>query len=118
MQSDNLIEKAKNTGQVMAEMMAELVDRHPSVGEVRSIGLFGAIELVKNRETREPVCPFAGSSPEMVKLKNYLLEKGLFMYTHWNLLLIIPPLIITNDQLVEGFSIIDNGIEITDKITN
>jgi taurine--2-oxoglutarate transaminase len=118
MQSDNLIEKAKITGQVMAEMMAELVDRHPSVGEVRSIGLFGAIELVKNRETREPVCPFAGSSAEMVALKKNLLEKGLFLYTHWNLLLVIPPLIITDDQLAEGFSIIDKSLELTDRIAN
>lgn len=116
MQSDNLIEKAKNTGQVMAEMMAELVDRHPSVGEVRSIGLFGAIELVKNRETREPVCPFAGTSAEMVALKKHLLEKGLFLYTHWNLLLVIPPLIITDEQLAEGFSIIDKSLELTDRI--
>jgi taurine--2-oxoglutarate transaminase len=118
MRSDSLIDKAKKSGEVMAEMMAELVDRHPSVGEVRSIGLFGAIELVKNRETREPVSPFAGTSPEMVSLKKYLLEKGLFLYTHWNLLLIIPPLIITPDQLAEGFSIIDKGLEITDRIKN
>ncbi len=116
MQSDHLIEKAEKSGQVMAEMMAELVDRHPSVGEVRSIGLFGAIELVKNRETREPVCPFAGTSAEMTALKKYLLEKGLFLYTHWNLLLVIPPLIITDEQLAEGFSILDKGLEITDRI--
>lgn len=118
MKSDHLIEKAKQTGQVMAEMMDELVERHPSVGEVRSIGLFGAIELVKDRKTREPMAPFAGTSSEMQTLKKYLLEKGLFLYTHWNLLLIIPPLIITSDQLAEGFSIIDKGLEITDKNSN
>jgi len=118
MKSDHLIEKAKQTGQEMAEMMDELVERHPSVGEVRSIGLFGAIELVRDRKTREPMAPFAGSSSEMQTLKKYLLEKGLFLYTHWNLLLIIPPLIITSDQLAEGFSIIDKGLEITDKNSN
>ena len=69
MRSDHLVEKARSTGQAMAEMMSELVDRHPSVGEVRSIGMFGAIELVKNKETREPAAPFAGSSPEMTELK-------------------------------------------------
>ncbi len=115
MQSDHLIEKSKSTGYVMAEMLAELVDRHPSVGEVRSIGMFGAIELVKNKNTREPAAPFAGSSTAMVALKKYLLENGLFLYTHWNLLLIIPPLIMTEEQLAEGFSIIDKGLEITDK---
>jgi len=118
MQTDHLVEKAKSTGQVMAEMMAELVDRHPSVGEVRSIGMFGAIELVKNRETREPAAPFGGSSTEMTALKKYLLEKGLFLYTHWNLLLIIPPLIMTEEQLAEGFAIIDEGLVITDKNCN
>lgn len=115
MQSDHLVEKAKATGNAMAEMMAELVERHPSVGEVRSIGLFGAIELVKDKVTREPAAPFAGSSKAMTELKKYLLDNGLFLYTHWNLLLIIPPLIITNDQLAEGFAIIDKGLEITDK---
>jgi taurine--2-oxoglutarate transaminase len=116
MQSDHLVEKASATGQVMAEMMAELVDRHPSVGEVRSIGMFGAIELVKDRKTREPAAPFAGSSPEMAALKKNLLENGLYLYTHWNLLLVIPPLIMTQEQLAEGFAIIDKGLAITDKL--
>lgn len=115
MQSDHLVEKSKTTGSAMAEMLAELVDRHPSVGEVRSIGMFGAIELVKNKKTREPAAPFAGSSSEMTTLKKYLLENGLFLYTHLNILLIIPPLIMTEEQLAEGFSIIDKGLEITDK---
>jgi len=115
MQSDHLVEKSKTTGNAMAEMLAELVDRHPSVGEVRSIGMFGAIELVKNKKTREPAAPFAGSSSEMTTLKKYLLENGLFLYTHLNILLIIPPLIMTEEQLAEGFSIIDKGLEITDK---
>jgi taurine--2-oxoglutarate transaminase len=77
--------------------------------------MFGAIELVKNRETREPAAPFGGSSTEMTVLKKYLFEKGLFLYTHWNLLLIIPPLIMTEEQLAEGFAIIDEGLVITDK---
>lgn len=99
----------------MAEMMTELVDRHPSVGEVRSIGMFGAIELIRDRKTLEPAAPFGGTSTEMTALKKYLLENGLFLYTHWNLLLIIPPLIMTEEQLAEGFAIIDKGLEITDK---
>ncbi len=115
MQSDHLVEKSKATGRILGEMLAELVDRHPSVGEVRSIGMFGAIELVKNRETREPAAPFAGTSPEMIALRKFLLDNGLFVYTHWNILLIIPPLIMTQEQLAEGFSIIEKGLEITDK---
>lgn len=115
MQSDHLIEKAKETGNVMAEMLAELVERHPSVGEVRSIGLFGAVELVKNKTTREPAAPFGMSSPEMNAVKQYLHEHGVYLYTHWNIILLIPPLIISQDELAEGISIIEKAIEITDK---
>ena len=115
MQSDGLVEQAAQTGQVMGEMLAELVERHPSVGEVRSIGLFGVIELVRNRKTREPMAPFNGSSPEMTALRKALLEHGLFVYTHWHTVLIIPPLIITEAQLQEGFAILDQALEITDR---
>jgi taurine--2-oxoglutarate transaminase len=68
MQEDHLVEKAAQTGIVLAELMAELRDRHPSIGETRSIGLFGAIELVRNPKTREPMAPYGGSSPEMVAI--------------------------------------------------
>lgn len=118
MQQDNLVEKAKQTGVVMSEMLAELTERHPSVGEVRSIGMFGAIELVKNRHTREPMAPFGASSPEMNAIKKFLLDNGVFLYTHWNLVLLIPPLIITTEQLAEGFDVIDKALAITDKSVN
>lgn len=114
MRDEGLVEKAAQTGQVMAEMLAELVDRHPSVGDVRSIGLFGIIELVKNRITREPLAPFNASSPAMNAIKRYLSEHGVFMYTHWHTLLLIPPLIITPEQLAEAFGVIDQALEISD----
>ncbi len=118
MQQEGLVERANKTGKVMADMLAELVERHPSVGEVRSIGLFGAIELVKNKKTREPAAPFGASSAEMNAIKQYLLEHGVYLYTHWNIILLIPPLIITEDQLAEGLEIIEKSIEITDKIAS
>lgn len=115
MKQDQLIDKSKKTGAIMAEMLSELVERHPSVGEVRSIGLFGAIELVKNKSTREPTAAFGMNSPEMSALRQYLLDHGVYLYTHWNIILLVPPLIISEEQLAEGFSIIDKAIEITDK---
>jgi taurine---2-oxoglutarate transaminase len=115
MRDEKIVEQAAQTGEVMAEMMAELVDRHPSVGEVRSIGLFGVLELVRSRETKEPMAPFNGASSEMTRLRSYLLERGLFLYTHWHTVLLIPPLIITPEQLQEGFSILDQALEITDQ---
>ncbi|HWQ04171.1 MAG TPA: aminotransferase class III-fold pyridoxal phosphate-dependent enzyme [Longilinea sp.] len=115
MQTDHLVEKAKATGQIMADMLAELVERHPSVGEVRSIGLFGIIELVRNRKTREPMALFNGSSPEMAAYKKYLLDHGVYQSIHWNNALLLPPLIITPEQLAEGFAVIDRALEITDQ---
>jgi taurine--2-oxoglutarate transaminase len=117
-QADGLVKNARQMGDVLADMLAELVERHPSVGDVRSIGLFGAIELVKNRATREPMAPFNGSSPEMNALKAFLLERGLFVYVHWHTVLILPPLIITQDQLAEGFELLDQGLRITDRATD
>ncbi|MDO9122122.1 MAG: aminotransferase class III-fold pyridoxal phosphate-dependent enzyme [Anaerolineaceae bacterium] len=116
MQQDHLVEKSRQTGLVMAEMLAELVERHPSVGEVRSIGLFGAIELVKDKATREPTAAYGMSSPEMTAIKQYLLDHGVYLYMHWNIILLIPPLIITEGELAEGFDVIEKAINITDKI--
>lgn len=115
MQQDQLVQKSAHTGQYLNKVLKELAAEHPSIGDVRSIGLFGAIELVKNRETREPMAPYGGTSPEMVALRKYLLDHGIFAYTHWNILLIIPPLIITEQQLDEGFNVINDALAITDK---
>lgn len=114
MQEDRLVERAAETGQVMADMLAELVDRHPSIGDARSIGLFGIVELVRDRKTREPMAPFNGASVEMTALKKYMLDHGVFLYTHWHTVLLIPPLIITPEQLAEGFGVLDEALKITD----
>ena len=115
MQEDNLVEHTHAMGPILHRMLNDLGEQHPSVGEVRSIGLFGIIELVRNRKTKEPLAPWNGSSPEMVALRKQLLDKGLFLYTHWHTVLIIPPLIITQEQLEEGFTILDAALSITDK---
>ena len=118
LRDDQLIKNSREMGIVMQEMNAELWDRHPSIGETRNIGLFGIIELVKNRKTKEPISPFNQTSPEMSSLKKRLLEKGLFAYTHWHTILIIPPLIITKEELAEGYAILDEALEITDRLAN
>ena len=95
--------------------MNDLGEAHPSVGEVRSIGLFGIIELVRDPATREPMAPWDSSSQEMKALRAYCLQHGLFVDVHWHTVLIIPPLIITEEQLIEGFSVLDKALEITDR---
>ncbi len=114
MQEDRLVERAQASGAVLHRFLTDLGEQHPSVGEVRSIGLFGVIELVRNRKTKEPMAPFNQTSPEMIALRKFLLDHGVFLYTHWHTILIIPPLIITPEQLAEGFEIIDKALNITD----
>jgi taurine--2-oxoglutarate transaminase len=114
LEEDRLIERARETGVLMASLLAELAARHPSVGAVRSIGLFGIVELVRNRETLEPLAPFNGSSPEMSALARFFREEGLYTFVRWNYFFTNPPLTITDAELREGFAIIDRGLAITD----
>ena len=115
MQEDRLVEHAAAMGQVLHRLLTDLGEQHPSVGEVRSIGLFGILELVRDRKTKEPMAPFNGNSPEMAALRKHLLDHGLYLYTHWHTALVIPPLIIDEAQLAEGFAVLDKALAITDK---
>ena len=115
MQEDHLVEHAAGMGPILRRMLTDLGEQHPSVGEVRSIGLFGVIEVVRNRKTKEPSAPYDGSSPEMTALRKFLLDHGVYAYTHWHTILIIPPLIITEEQLAEGFQALNQALEITDQ---
>jgi len=112
---DHLIENARRMGQLMASLLADLKDRHPSVGDVRSLGLFGIVELVRDRETREPLAPYNGTSPEMQRLAAFFREQGFYTFVRWNNFFTNPPLCITEAQLREGFEIIDRALAITDE---
>lgn len=113
-QEDRLVENAQKMGTVLRRHLNDLGEQHASIGEVRSIGLFSAIEIVRNRETREPMAPYNASSPEMDRLRQHLLDNGVYTFVHWNVLLVNPPLIINEEQLAEGFKVIDKALEITD----
>jgi taurine--2-oxoglutarate transaminase len=115
MDEDHLVERAVERGQLMARLQMELAAKHPSVGAVRSIGLFGIIELVRNRTTMEPMAPFNGTSPEMAALGRFFRQEGLYTFVRWNYFFTNPPLCITEAELGEAFAIIDRGLEITDK---
>ena len=114
-EEDDLIENARRMGDVMKGMLADLQSRHPSVGVTRNIGLFGIVEVVRNRETREPMAPFNGTSPEMQALGKHFRQQGLYTFVRWNTFFTNPPLSITEAELAEAFAIIDKGLEITDR---
>ena len=114
LQDNQLVQRSQDMGAVLRRFLTDLGETHASVGEVRSIGLFGVIELVKNRKTRQPLSPYNSTSREMETLRRSLLENGLYIYTHWHTILVIPPLIITEEQLKEGFDILDQALSIAD----
>jgi taurine--2-oxoglutarate transaminase len=113
-EEDKLIENARKMGAIMKSLSADLLKKHRSVGAVRSIGLFGIVELVRSRKTRQPMAPFNGTSDEMVALGKFFRENGLYTLVRWNTFFTNPPLCINEQQMREAFAIIDRGLEITD----
>lgn len=111
----NIEENVAKVGKVLGELLEELKEKHACVGDVRYIGLFGDLELVKSKETREPIVPY-GSDPEkiMPKIHARLLERGFAAMGRENNITLAPPLIITEEQLREEFIKLDEVLTIVD----
>jgi taurine--2-oxoglutarate transaminase len=95
-----------------------MADRHPSIGDIRGKGLFFGLELVKNRETREPLVPFnaAGeAAAPVVRMAKAAMERGLYLFVHWNVVIVAPPLTITREELDEGLGVLDEVLAIADE---
>ncbi len=114
MEEEGLVERAAALEPVMRQHMDHLAERHPSVREGRCIGLFGMIDLQRNAEG-EPLAPYNGTHPAMQRLARFFLEEGLFTFVRWSSFMCNPPLVITEDELAQGFAIIDRGLAITDE---
>jgi taurine--2-oxoglutarate transaminase len=114
-EEDGLIERAAKMGAVMKARLEDLAKRHPSVGAVRSIGLFGIVELVRSRKTMAPMAPYNGTSAEMKALSAFFRENGLYTFVRWNTFFTNPPLTISQAELDEGFDVIDRGLTEADK---
>jgi len=115
LEEDDLVANAKRLDPVMRRHHEELAAKHPSVGLHRNIGLFGILELVKNRDTMEPLSPYNATNETMVAVNAALLERGLFTMVRWNGIMTNPPLCITEEQLQEGFAIIDEALDVADQ---
>jgi taurine--2-oxoglutarate transaminase len=114
-QEDDMVGNARRMGEVMKRHHLALQKKHPCVGLTRSIGLFGILELVRSRKSMEPLAPFNGTSPEMKAIAKYLRDHGLHTFVRWHTIMTNPPLCINEDQLGEGFSILDRALEIGDQ---
>jgi taurine--2-oxoglutarate transaminase len=113
-EEDDLIGNAQRMGDLMTRLMREMTEEHRCVGATRNIGLFGIFELVKSRDTMEPLAPFNGTSPEMGALGKELRANGLYTIVRWNTFFTNPPLCISETELREGFAAIDKALTLVD----
>lgn len=114
---EKLIENAKKMGIVLGNELEALKAKHPSVGDVRYIGLFSAIELIKDTQTKEPLVPY-GQDPEkiMPKIVGMLKQRGFSTYSHENSILVAPPLIIKEQEIKEAMAIMDEVLGFVDTL--
>ncbi|MCC9054346.1 aspartate aminotransferase family protein [Microbacterium sp. F2E] len=115
---DGILERVRDLGErVVRPRLERMAERHPSVGEVRGLGLFWAIELVRDRHSREPLVSFNASGADAAPMAAFAAackKAGLWPFTHFNRVHVAPPLIISEDDLVRGLDVIDRALEVTD----
>jgi taurine--2-oxoglutarate transaminase len=115
---EGILERVRALAPVQDRLLAEMKERHPSVGDVRNVGLFGVIECVRNRLTREPMTPWNAKPDQMeatLKLTSALRERGLMTFVRWSWLFCVPPLVITKAELEEAYGIIDEALSVADE---
>lgn len=112
----DILGKVQKTGACLSALLADLKAKHASVGDVRSIGLFAAVELVKDKTTKQPLVEY-GSDPQgiMGRILKMLAQKGFMTYSHENLIIVAPPLIITEAQLTEEMAKLDEVLSVVDR---
>ena len=113
---ERIIENAAAMGELLGRELRALMQRHPSVGDVRGKGLMWGIELVKDRGTKEMLERWNGPSQKLATaLRTALMKRDVYLMCRWNLMVVAPPLIITEDELRTGIRAIDEALEIADR---
>jgi taurine--2-oxoglutarate transaminase len=116
---DNLIKNAVDMGAHLGVRLEEIKSKHPSVGDVRYIGLFSVIEVVKDKTSKTPMASRNAVGDELATMNEvgkFLREHGLFTFINANMIFIVPPLCITAAQIDEGLEIIDQALNVTDAV--
>jgi len=119
MEDEAMVANAARIGSdVLGPGLRDLAAKHPSVGEVRGLGVFQAVELVTNRQTRAPLAPYGGSSPAMNNVLAACRSGGLLPFANFNRVHAVPPCNVTDDEVAEGLSILDAALSVADDYTN
>jgi taurine--2-oxoglutarate transaminase len=110
MEEEGIVENARRIGQdVLRPGLEALAAKHPVIGEVRGSGVFFALELVKNRETREPLAPYAGTSPAMQELLAACKRERLMIFSNYHRIHVVPPCTITDAEAADGLARLDQA---------
>jgi taurine--2-oxoglutarate transaminase len=116
---EGIVEHARALGtDVIGPELAKIADRHPSVGEVRGLGVFWAVELVRDRATREPLVPFNASGAAAAPMAEFAAackRLGLWPFVHFNRTHVVPPCTTTEDELRTGLGILDEALDVADR---
>ena len=107
----NIEENVAKVGKVLVDLMKELTEKHKSIGQARSIGLLGQVELVKDRTTKEPF-----KAAEIGQIAGMLMKEGFATYSNGSAFMVAPPLIITEQELREGMALLDKVLDEVDKM--
>lgn len=118
MRAEGIIDSARALGSdVIGPELRALAERHPSVGDVRGLGVFWALELVRNRSTREPLVPYNAAGPDaapMTELVAACKARGLWPFAHFNRLHVVPPCTTTADEVRDGIAVLDEVLTLAD----
>lgn len=114
-EEEHLFENTEEQGKYLGERLEAMRRKYACVGDVRYIGLFSVIELVKDKASKEPLAPFNGTSPEMQKLASYLKSKHIYAFSRFNMLWVCPPLVINREELKYGLDVIEEGLALVDE---
>ncbi len=114
-EEEHLFENTEVQGRYLGERLEAMRRQYACVGDVRYIGLFSVLELVKDKATKEPLAPFNGTSPEMQKLAGFLKSRHIYAFSRFNMLWVCPPLVINREELKYGLDIIEEGLALVDE---
>jgi taurine---2-oxoglutarate transaminase len=118
MRDEGIVENAARIGrEVLGPGLADLAARHPSIGEARGLGVFWALDLVKNRTTKEPLAPYGGTSPAMNELVAACKARGLLPFTNYHRLHVVPPCTVSDADAKEGLAMLDEALSVADAYT-
>lgn len=119
MEEEGVVENAARIGEdVIGPALAEIAERHPSVGEVRGLGVFWALELVRDKETREPLVPYNAAGADNAPMAEFAAackKSGLWPFVNMNRTHVVPPCTVTEAEAKEGLALLDEALTVADR---